>query len=115
PYMVTIMGLYIILYVLNRSHETLRLAGRRTFVLEIVGSERTSVYQLATASYRDNNRLTEQAVSSYIDQKTASDTWLTALQNRDADELMRLLKDDFGFEWDDSKPKIAETMISEFK
>lgn len=115
PYMVTIMGLYIILYILNRSHETLRLTGKRTFVLEIVGSERTSVYQLATASYRNNNRLTEQAVSNYIDQKTASDTWLTALQNHDIDELTRLLSYDFDFEWDDSKPKIAENMVSEFK
>jgi predicted transcriptional regulator len=118
PHMVTIMGLHIILYLLNRAKEQLRYFEKRLFVLEIIGAEKNSVHQLATASYRENNRLTQQAVSAYIDQKMASLDWVTAIQNQDIEKLSELFENDFAFTWkskDTTNKSTAEGMISEFK
>ncbi len=117
PHMVTIMGLHIILYVLNQAKEQLQLSGKRLFVLEIIGAEKNSVHQLATASYRENNRLTQQAVGAYIDQKMDSLAWSTAIQNQDIEGLSELFEKDFAFTWKKDTPNksTAEGMISEFK
>lgn len=118
PHMITIMGLHIILYLLNRAKEELQLSEKRTFVLEIISSERNSVHQLATASYRENNRLTQQAVEAYIDQKMAEPVWQTAIQNQDIEKLSELFEEDFAFtgkDEDDASKLTAENMIGRFK
>jgi hypothetical protein len=118
PHMVTIMGLHIILYLLNRAKEELQLSEKRTFVLEIISSERNSVHQLATASYRENNRLTQQAVEAYIDQKMAEPAWQTAIQSPDIEKLSELFESDFAFKMkdeDNTNKLTAEDMIGRFK
>lgn len=118
PHMVTIMGLHMILYLLNRAQEQIRLSEDRVFVLEIIGVEKNSVHQLATSSYRENNRLTQQAVGAYIDQKMAPSAWLTAIENQDIDGLTDLFKQDFAFAWKSNETTnklTAEGLISDFK
>jgi ketosteroid isomerase-like protein len=117
PYLVTIMGLHIILYLLHRANEVLQTQKPVTFVLEIISPEKSSVHQLATASFRENNRLTSRAVEAYIDQKIATSAWQDAMNSNDIDAIVSLFSKDF--EWDvaskaNSKDSIKD-LYEEFK
>ncbi|GER89745.1 hypothetical protein KDW_39070 [Dictyobacter vulcani] len=117
PHIVTIMGLHMILYILERACETIQRSNRVTFVLEIISPEKNSVHQLATASYQENNRLTQQAIEAYIDQKISSPDWKEAIANNDIETIRDLFKDDFALkdaEKIDSNQD-AEKVIREFK
>jgi hypothetical protein len=111
PYMVTIMGLHIILYILNRAREVLQRSASITFVLEIIGPEKNSVHQLATASFRENNRLTQQAIGAYIDQRISSPQWQAAISSKDIESILNLFKDEFS--WKDIEKKIDEKASEE--
>ena len=116
PYMVTIMGLHIIIYILNQAREVLKRPSI-TFVLEIIGPDKNSVHQLATESFRENNRLTQQAVGAYIDQKIASSQWQAAVSNNDIGSISTLFTKDFawvGVKEIDGKRTI-EQIINGFK
>jgi hypothetical protein len=117
PHLVTILGLHIILYLLKRASEILQAHKPVTFVLEIISSEKNSVHQLATASYRENNRLTSQAVEVYIDQKIATPAWQEAINSNDIDKIVQLFSDDF--KWDEASnadPKDdIQLLIKDFK
>jgi len=96
PHMVTIMGLHIILYILNQAREVLQRPAI-TFVLEIIGPDKNSVHQLATESFRENNRLTQQAVGAYIDQKIASSQWQAVVSSNDIESSITLFTKDFAW------------------
>ena len=90
PHLVTIMGLYMLLYLLHRANEIIQNPKKVTFVLEIISQEKNSVHQLAVASFRENNRLTPRAVENYIDRQTAMPSWQAAILANDMDEIVNL-------------------------
>lgn len=111
PHLVNIMGLHIILYVLNRAREELRRPEPITLVMEIISSEKNSVHKLATESFRENSRLTQQAIVAYIDTK------ILAINDDDINALISLFQE--GFKWteaNDIDDKISvEQNIKYFK
>ncbi|GLV54356.1 hypothetical protein KDH_12040 [Dictyobacter sp. S3.2.2.5] len=117
PHIVTIMGLHMILYILERAYETIQRSDRVTFVLEIISPEKNSVHQLATASYQENNRLTQQALEAYIDQKITAADWQEAIANNDIEALRELFDEDFALKDADKidANQDAEKAIREFK
>ncbi|EFH84781.1 hypothetical protein [Ktedonobacter racemifer] len=117
PHIVTIMGLHMLLYILERASETIRHSDRVTFVLEIIGPEKNSVHQLATASYQENNRLSQQAVEAYIDQKISTPSWQDAIMNNDIEAIRQLLDTDFSLKNAEKSDldQDAEKIIKEFK
>jgi hypothetical protein len=114
PHMVNIMSLHMIRYLLNRAHEEIKHLTSTTFVMEIISSEKNSVHQLATASFQENNRLTQQAVMAYIETKISSDEWQTTIQHNDIENVYALFERDFQWKRDDSKEN-AEQVVKDFK
>lgn len=116
PHMVTIMGLHIILYILNQAREVLQRPSI-TFVLEIIGPDKNSVHQLAIKSFRENNRLTQQAIGAYIDQKIASSQWQAVVSSNDIESSITLFTEDFAWEGvkEIDRKKTVEQIISGFK
>lgn len=113
PHLVTSMGLHMILYLLHRAKEVLQISNPVTFVLEIISPEKNSVHQLATLSFRDNNRLTAQAVEAYIDQKLATPSWQDVISSNDIDAAAKLF--DKEFEWEAVKADDVQQLIQHFK
>lgn len=117
PHMVNIMGLHIILYLLNRAREELQHPSSITLVMEIISSEKNSVHQLATESFRENNRLTQQAIIAYIDRKISSPNWRVAIDSNDTESIFSLFDNDFGWTKNDDidEKENAEQIIKQFK
>lgn len=117
PHMVNIMGLHIILYLLNRACEELQRPEPITLVMEIISSEKNSVHQLATESFRENNRLTQQAIIAYIDKKIALPHWQVAMNSNDIEGVFSLFESDFGWTKNDDidEKENAEQIIKKFK
>lgn len=66
PHIVTITGLHIIIYMLNRSKEVLGYKPEPSFVLEIISPQKNAIRDLAANSFLKNDDLSRQAVNSYI-------------------------------------------------
>jgi hypothetical protein len=81
PHLVTMMGLNIILYQLERAAETLGRTERIELVLEIVSPKRSVVRDLSANSFQDNNALPKQAVERYIRRFTETAVWQAAIQS----------------------------------
>lgn len=100
PYLVTITGLNLILYQLDRARE---LLGREpiTLVCEIVSPKKSVVRDLSADSYQYNNMLPQQAIERFVRQITETDDWRSALVSDDPMlSAIEILQREFG--WPDS-------------
>jgi hypothetical protein len=102
PHLVTITGLHMLLYFLRRSCDVLDCS-QPTFVLEIVSPKKTSVRELATDSYIENDGLSEKAIRHHINQITHSPEWLSCAQDGDPVGTAKvILEKQFGWGGDES-------------
>jgi hypothetical protein len=100
PHLVTITGLNLILYQLDRAREVL---GREssTLVCEIVAPKKSVVRDLSADSYQANNAMPQQALERFIRSTTETAQWGAALASDDAAlEAAEILQQ--AFDWPDS-------------
>lgn len=98
PYLITITGLHMIIYFLNRSNEELKQKNA-TFVLEIVAPKKTAIRDLASNSYSDNHNLSKLAIEQYIYSIKDSPEWKKALESDDPTEsAFKLVEEIFAWE-----------------
>lgn len=83
PHLVTMTGLNLILYQLERGYEALGKTEPVQFVWEIVGPKRSKVRELSENCYRANNVTPGQAVESYIRSIAGTDDWDDACKSQD--------------------------------
>jgi hypothetical protein len=83
PHLVTMTGLNIILYQLERAAEALGRSSRIDLVLEIVSPKRSVVRDLSANSFQDNNALSKQAVEYYIRRIAETTEWKAAILSDD--------------------------------
>lgn len=79
PHIVTMTGLHLILYQLQRSAEATDSQDPITLVSEIVSPKRSVVRDLSADSFQTNNALPQQALESFITKIVASPEWQAAL------------------------------------
>lgn len=84
PHLVTMSGLNLLLYFLQRAQETVRESARPLLVLEIVSARRTAVRDLSADSYTHNNELPHRAVTAHIAEVEGSTEWDAAIKSPDA-------------------------------
>lgn len=84
PHLVNLLGLHLIRYQLNLSHQVLNLPHPARFICEVVQRGKSSVRELSGEIYQANNVLTAQAVEKWIANIEASDSWKAALQQEHA-------------------------------
>lgn len=82
PHLVTMAGLNLILYQLDRARELLGY-GPFSLVCEIVSPKKSVVRDLSADSYHHNNLLPLQAMERYIRRITETGEWLEALASDD--------------------------------
>jgi hypothetical protein len=96
PHIVSITGLHMILYFLNRSRDALALEPKTEFVLEILAPKKTIIRDLASDSYIDNNNLSRQALEKYVRSILNEDRWKELYDKPDPFyEAQKLLNDYF--------------------
>lgn len=83
PHIVTMTGLNLVLYQLERGQEAVGGTDPITLVWEIIGPKRSKVRELSETSYLGNNVLPGQAVERYIRSVTESPEWAAALKSED--------------------------------
>ena len=92
PHLVTMTGLNVILYQLERANEVLGIHEPITFLSEIVSPKRSVVRDLSADSFQGNNVLPQQAVERYVRSVTGTEEWQHALASEEpylnAAELM---------------------------
>lgn len=98
PHLVTITGLHIIIYLLNRAKETLKQKTHPTFILEIVAPEKTVVRDLAASSFLENNNLSKEAIKEYIRAIEHTSEWKECEVAHDPlDSAFNLLEETFAW------------------
>lgn len=99
PHLVSVTGLNIILYQLDRSCEVLE-RDRPTIVCEIVSPRKSVVRDLSADSFQYNNMLSQQALERYVRAATERPDWLAAVAS---DEPMLNAADILkkAFDWPD--------------
>jgi hypothetical protein len=115
PHLVTITGLNLILYQLDRGRDLLERAPIR-LVCEIVSTKKSVVRDLSADSYHLNNVLPLQAIERYIRRTTESLDWQDALISDDPSQsAIDILKREFSWpDSDDDKQGIAaQTLLDE--
>ncbi|SEG64596.1 hypothetical protein SAMN04488144_13243 [Methylobacterium sp. 190mf] len=82
PHIVTMTGLNLILYQLDRARE---LLGRPSIsmVCEIVSPKKSVVRDLSADSYQQNNMLPQQAIERHIRRVTETEAWAAAITSDD--------------------------------
>ncbi len=108
PYLVTLTGLHLVIYLLKRAKAVLEIAESPQFVLEIVAPKKTVVRDLASSSFLENNNLSYQAIENYILSITTTLDWEQCKTSSNAvhDTLELIQK---GFAWNLKKAgKIPE-------
>ena len=81
PHIVTMTGLHLILYQLQRSTEVLAHPVSISMVCEIVSPKRSVVRDLSADSFQGNNALPQQALERFIREIAATPEWRAALQS----------------------------------
>ncbi len=81
PHIVTMTGLHLILYQLQRSTEVLKQQDPITLVCEIVSPKRSVVRDLSADSFQANNALPQQALERFIREVAATSEWRAASQS----------------------------------
>ena len=100
PHIVTMTGLNLIRYQLERARELLERP-RITLVCEIVSPKKSVVRDLSADSYQQNNMLPQQATERYVRRVTATEAWGAAVASDDPTlNAVDILKREFG--WPDS-------------
>lgn len=98
PYIVTITGLHLIIYLLSRAKATLGEAAPPQFVLEIVAPKKTTVRELASDEFQKNNNLPQQAIEHYIRGITKSAEWQACLNSYTSiEDAIDLLEERFAW------------------
>lgn len=120
PPLVTVTGLHLTTYFLNRARHELRDEGRATFVIEIVSPRKTAVRDLSANSYLENNLLSQQAIKARVSAITKLPSWEECLSSSDrVQEAANLLHDHFA--WPDrddlegisSPEKLLDKLLSQ--
>lgn len=102
PHLVTITGLHIIIYLLNRAKETLKQSPTSKFILEIIAPEKTIVRDLAASSFLENNNLSKEAIKAHIKAIEHTDEWKECeVADEPLESAFSLLEKTFAW----SKPK----------
>lgn len=81
PHIVTITGLHLIIYLLNRAKATLGESTPPRFVLEIVAPKKTTVRELASDEFQINNNLPQRAIEHYIRSTADLPEWQACLNS----------------------------------
>jgi hypothetical protein len=81
PHIVTITGIHLIIYLLNRAKVTLGESTPLRFVLEIVAPKKTPIRELASDEFQKNNNLSQQAIEYYIRSTAELPEWQTCLSS----------------------------------
>jgi hypothetical protein len=84
PHLVNLLGLHLIRYQLNLSHQVLGVHFPARFVCEVVQRGKSSVRELSGELYQANNVLTAQAVEKWIANIEGSEAWQAALHQENA-------------------------------
>ena len=95
--LVRILGLHIVRYLFNRSHEVLGEDETTRFVLEVTAPNTTPLRKLSSDNYAANRRLPEFAVARHLDRFCDSSEWQTALQTDDEALARSVLIQRFSF------------------
>lgn len=99
PHLVSILGLHMLLYFLRRAQEHLDDSPGITIVCEIISPKKTVVRELADLSYKKNNFLSRDTVTSYIDQVRDFENWKELLEHPDRMNRAREYVKDY-FMWE---------------
>jgi hypothetical protein len=83
PHIVTMTGLHLILYQLQRAAEVLNLEQPTTLVCEIVSPKRSVVRDLSADSFQGNNSLPQQALEKFIRNVADSPDWQAAVASNE--------------------------------
>lgn len=81
PHLVTMTGLNLVLYQLERSAEVLGRKEPITLVCEIISPKRSVVRELSANSFQDNNALPKQAVERFIRRIAETPAWDAAVRS----------------------------------
>lgn len=101
PHLVTMTGLNLILYQLERAREVLENDPVQ-LVCEIVSPKKSVVRDLSADSYQRNNGLPQQAVERFVRRTSETPAWSAALKSEDAVlNAADILKNAFG--WPDNE------------
>lgn len=103
PHLVCVLGLHMLLYFLRRAKEHTDDSPDMTIVCEIISPKKTVVRELADQSYKMNNFLSRDAVTTYIDRVRDSEEWKRILVQPDCDNRAKDFLEDY-FMW---KPEAA--------
>jgi hypothetical protein len=107
PHLVTMTGLNLILYQLERAREVLENEPVQ-LVCEIVSPKKSVVRDLSADSYQRNNGLPQQAVERFVRRVGETEEWATALRSDEPVLLAAdILKKNFG--WPDTEEEEAAT------
>lgn len=82
PHIVTMTGLNVALYQLDRARELLGRPGI-SLVCEIVSPKKSVVRDLSADSYQQNNMLPQQAIERHIRRVTETEAWSSAIASDD--------------------------------
>lgn len=98
PHVVTITGLHLIIYLLNRAKATLGESIPPRFVLEIVAPKKTTVRELASDEYQKNNSLPQRAIEHYIRNTADLPEWQVCLNSYNpTEDVIDLLQGRFAW------------------
>jgi hypothetical protein len=98
PHVVTITGLHLIIYLLNRAQETLSESTPPRFVLEIVAPKKTTVRELASDEFQKNNNLPQRAIEHTIRSIADLPEWQACLSSDNpTEDAIDLLKERFAW------------------
>jgi hypothetical protein len=108
PHLVTMAGLNMILYQLDRARELLDRSPI-TLVCEIVSPKKSVVRDLSADSYQHNNMLPQQAIERFVRRVTETDDWQTALASDDPTlNAIDILQREFGWPDGDDEELVNE-------
>lgn len=108
PHLVTMTGLNLLLYQLDRSRELLDRPPI-SLVCEIVSPRKSVVRDLSADSYQHNNMLPQQAIERFVRRVVETDAWTTAVASEDPMlNSIDILKSEFGWPDGDDEEQAAE-------
>ena len=100
PHLVTMAGLNILLYKLDRASEVLGCV-MPPLICEIISARKTVLRDLSADSYLENNLMPQQAIGEYITKITHSPYWQTAISSDDPiQESIEVLRAQFDWPGD---------------
>ncbi|VXD25928.1 hypothetical protein [Planktothrix paucivesiculata] len=112
PYLVTLTGLHLIIYLLSRAKAVLENEESPQFILEIIAPKKTVIRDLASTSFLENNNFSHQAVQHYIRSITKTTEWDDCKTSPNfLEDTKTLLKEKFA--WDGDTANSPDEMLDE--